>query len=83
VLQPELFIGSDSIQVVPKGKKFGICSEQEPATVVCQRIYSVLRSAKPHVRYTPFKVRKKLVVSLIMPLPHSNYGNFVFSTVDS
>jgi hypothetical protein len=49
--------------------------------VVCQRIYSILRSVKPHARYTPFGVKKKLVVSLIMP--HINYGNVVFSTVDS
>jgi hypothetical protein len=48
---------------------------------VCQRIYSVLRSVKPYARYTPFRVRKKLVVSLIMH--HINYGNVVFSTVDS
>jgi hypothetical protein len=25
--------------------------------VVCQRIYSILRSVKPHARYTPFGVR--------------------------
>jgi hypothetical protein len=48
---------------------------------VCQRIYSVLRSDKPHGRYTPFEVRKKVVVSLVMP--HINYGNVVFSPVDS
>jgi hypothetical protein len=30
VLQPELFIGLDSIEVVPRDfKKFGFCSEQE------------------------------------------------------
>jgi hypothetical protein len=49
--------------------------------MVCQRIYSVLKSVKPHAKYTPLGVRKKLVVSLIMP--HINYGNVVFSTVDS
>jgi hypothetical protein len=48
---------------------------------VCQRMYSVLRSVKPHARYTPFGVTKKLVVSLIML--NINYGNVVFSTVDS
>jgi hypothetical protein len=48
---------------------------------VCQIIYSVLRSLKPHARYTLFAVRNKLVVSLIMP--HIIYGNVTFSTVDS
>jgi hypothetical protein len=48
---------------------------------VCQIIYSVLRSLKPHERYTLFAVRNKLVVSLIMP--HIIYGNVTFSTVDS
>jgi hypothetical protein len=40
-----------------------------------------LRSVKPHARYTLFGVRNKLVLSLVMP--HINYGNVVFSTVDS
>jgi hypothetical protein len=48
---------------------------------VSQRIYSVLRYVKPHARYTPFGVRKELIVSLIVP--HINNGNVVFSTVDS
>jgi hypothetical protein len=38
------------------------------------------KSVKPHAKYTPFGVKKKLVVLLIMP--HINYGNVVFSTVD-
>jgi hypothetical protein len=86
VLQSELFIGPDSIEVVPKvtNLRFVLNRNLTPEDhykAVCQRIYSVLRSVKPHARYTPFRVRKKLVVSLVTP--HINYGNVVFSTVDS
>jgi hypothetical protein len=71
--------------VVPKVRNLGFVLNRNLTPVdhykaVCQRIYSVLRSVKPHARYTPFRVRKKLIVSLIMP---HNYGNVVFSTVDS
>jgi hypothetical protein len=48
---------------------------------VCQSIYSVLRSVKPHARYTSFGGRNILVVPLIVP--YYNYGNVVFSTVDA
>jgi hypothetical protein len=36
---------------------------------------------KADAAYTPFEVRKRLVLSLI--LPHVNYGNFVFTGADS
>jgi hypothetical protein len=86
VPQPELFIGPDSIEVVPKVRNLGFVLNKNLTPVdhykaVCQRIYSVLRSVKPHARYTPFGVRKKLVVSLV--IPHINYGNVVLSIVDS
>jgi hypothetical protein len=81
-----LFIGPDSIEVVRKLTNLGlvlnrILTPVDHYKAVCQRIYSVLRSVKPQARYTPFRVRKKLVVSLVMP--HINYGNVLFSTVDS
>jgi hypothetical protein len=47
---------------------------------VCQRIYWILRSLGPHAAHTPFEVRKRLVLSLI--LPHVNYGNIVFIGAD-
>jgi hypothetical protein len=56
---PELFIGPDLIEVVP------LVSNLTPVDhykVVCNKIYSVLRSVKPHPRYTYFEVRKKLVM---------------------
>jgi hypothetical protein len=78
VPQPELFIGPDLIEVVSKVRNLGFVLNRNLTPVVCQRIYAVLRSVKPHARYT---CRKKLFVSLIVP--HINYGNVVFSTVDS
>jgi hypothetical protein len=72
VPQPELFIGPDSIEVVPKVRNLGFVLNRNLTSVdhykeVCQRIYSVLRYVKPHARYTLFGVRKRLIVSLIMP----------------
>jgi hypothetical protein len=67
VPQPELFIGPDSIEVVPKVRNFRNFTPVDHYKVVYQRIYSVLRSVKPHPRYTPFGVRK-------------NYGNVVVPT---
>jgi hypothetical protein len=48
---------------------------------VCQRIYWIIRSLGPHAAHTPFEVRRRLVLSLI--LPHVNYGNIVFTGADS
>jgi hypothetical protein len=86
VPQLELFIGPDSIEVVPKVRNLGLVLNRNLTFVdhykaVFQRIYSVLRSVKSHGRYTLFGVRKKLIVSLIKP--HIDYGNDVFSTVGS
>jgi hypothetical protein len=85
VPQPELFIGPDSTVVVPKIRNLGFVLNRNLTPVdhykaVGQRIYSVLKSVKPHARYTPIRGRKKLVTSLIMP--HIIYGIVVFSTVD-
>jgi hypothetical protein len=46
---------------------------------VCQRIYWILRSLRPHA-HTPFEVSKRHLLSLI--LPHVNYGNIVFTGAD-
>jgi hypothetical protein len=78
VPQPELFIGPDWIKMVPKVRNLGFVLNKNLTPVnhhkaVCPRFYSLLRSVRPHTRYTPFGVMKKLVVSLIMP--HINYGN--------
>jgi hypothetical protein len=86
VPQPELFIGPDSIEVVPKVRCFGfdlnrILTPVDHYKAVCERIYSVLKSVQPYARYTPFGIRNKLVVLPIMR--HITYGNVVFSTVDS
>jgi hypothetical protein len=77
-----LFIGPDSIEVVPKVRNLGFVVNMnltpvDHYKVVCQRIFSVLKSVKPHARYTPFGVRKKLVVSLVTP--HIDYGIMMFS----
>jgi hypothetical protein len=45
------------------------------------RIYWILRSLRPHAAHTSFEVRRRLVLSLI--LPHVNYGNIVFTGADS
>jgi hypothetical protein len=66
VPQPELFISPDSIEVAPKVRNLGFVLNRNLTPVdhykaVCQRIYSILRSVKPHARYTPFGVRKKFL----------------------
>jgi hypothetical protein len=48
---------------------------------VCQRIYWILRFLRPHAAHPLFGVRRRLVLSLI--LPHVNYGNIVFTGADS
>jgi hypothetical protein len=59
VPQLELFIGLDSIEVVPKVRNLEFVLNRNLTSVdhykaVCQRIYSILRSVKPHARYTSF-----------------------------
>jgi hypothetical protein len=48
---------------------------------VCQKIYWILHSLRPHAAHTPFEVRRRLVLSFI--LLHVNYGNIVFTGADS
>jgi hypothetical protein len=48
---------------------------------VCQRVYWILCSLGSHAAHTPFQVRRRLVLSLI--LPQVNRGNIVFTGADS
>jgi hypothetical protein len=77
---PTQLIGSDVIKVVPKVNNLGfVLNERLTATdhfkKVCQKVYLILRSLRPHSSHTPFEVRKRLVVSLNMP--HIGYGGIV------
>jgi hypothetical protein len=79
-------IGTDVVKVVPRVRNLGfVLNERLTATdhckKVCQRIYWILRSLRPHAPHTPFEVRKRLFLSLI--LPHVNYGNIVVTGADS
>jgi hypothetical protein len=47
---------------------------------VCQKIYWILHFLGPHAAHTPFEVKRRLVLSLI--LPHVNYGNIAFTGAD-
>jgi hypothetical protein len=81
-----LLIGANVVKVVPRLRNLGfVLNERLTATdhfrKVCQRIYWILRYLRPHAAHTPFEVRKRLVLSLI--LPHVNYGNIVFTDADS
>jgi hypothetical protein len=83
--QPELYIGSDAIRVVNSVNNLGFVLNENLTAVdhskrVCRRIYSILRSIRPHTSHTPFPVRKRLVQFLVAP--HINYGNIVYSSVD-
>jgi hypothetical protein len=44
-------------------------------------VYWILRSSRPHASHTPFEVRRRLVVSLIMP--HIGYGGVVYAGADA
>jgi hypothetical protein len=55
---PTLLIGSDVIKVVPKVNNLGfVLNERLTATdhfkKVCQKVYWILRSLKPHASHTP------------------------------
>jgi hypothetical protein len=83
---PTLLIGANVVKVVLMVRNLGfVLNDRITATdhfrKVCQRIYWTLRSLRPRAAHTPFKVRRILVLSLI--LPHVNYGNIVFTGADS
>jgi hypothetical protein len=77
---PTLLIGSGVTKVVHKVNNLGfVLNERLTATYhfkkVCQKVYWILRSLRPHASHTPFEVRRRLVLSLI--IPHIGYGGFV------
>jgi hypothetical protein len=70
---PTLLIGANVIKVVPRVGILGfVLNKRLTATdhfrKVYQRIYWILRSLKPHAAHTQFEVRRRLVLSLILPL---------------
>jgi hypothetical protein len=70
------------VKVVPKVNNLGfVLNEELTATdnfkKVCQKVYWILRSLKPHASHTPFEVRRRLVVSPIMI--HIGYGGIVYA----
>jgi hypothetical protein len=80
---PTLLIGSDVIKVVPKINNLGfVLNERLTATAhfkkVCQKVFWILRSLRPHASH---EVRRRLVVSLIMP--HIGYGGIVYAGADA
>jgi hypothetical protein len=49
---------------------------------VCQKIYWILRSLRPHASHTPFEVRRRrLLLSFIMP--HIGYEDIVYAGADA
>jgi hypothetical protein len=83
---PTLLIGSDVIKVFPIVNNLGfVLDERLTATdyfkKVCQKVYWILRSLRSHALHTPFAVRTRLVVSLIMP--HIEYGGIVNAGADA
>jgi hypothetical protein len=47
----------------------------------CAKRFRILRSLRSHASHTPFEVRRRLVLSLIMP--HIGYGDIVYADVDA
>jgi hypothetical protein len=70
-----LLIGDNVVKVVPRVRNLGfVLNERLTATdyfrKVCQKIYWILRSLRPHAAHNPFEVRRRL-------------GNIVFTGADS
>jgi hypothetical protein len=80
---PTLLIGSDVIKVVPEINNLGFVLNERLTHFkkVRQKVYLILRSLRLHSSHTPFEVRKRLVVSLIMP--HIGYGGIVYAGADA
>jgi hypothetical protein len=66
-----LLIGSNVVKDVPRVILGFVLNEKLTAMdhfkKVCQRIYWILSSLGPHAANTPFEVRRRLVLSLILP----------------
>jgi hypothetical protein len=83
---PVLLIESDVIKFVPTINNLGfVLNKRLTATdhfkKVCQKVYWILRSLRPHASHMPSVVRRRLVVSLIMPL--IGYGGIVYAGADA
>jgi hypothetical protein len=83
---PTLLIGYDVIKVVHKVNSLCfVLNEGLMATdhfkKVCQKVYWILRSLKPHASHIPFEVPTRLVVSLIMP--HIGYEGILYAVADA
>jgi hypothetical protein len=79
---PTLLIGFHVIMVVPKVNSLDfVLNERLTVTdhfkKVCQKVYWILRFLRQHASHTPFEVRRRLVVSLIMP--HIGHGGIVYA----
>jgi hypothetical protein len=68
-------IGGNVVKVVLKVKNLGFVLNERHTTT--DHFRNVLR---PHDAHTPCEVKRRLVLSVI--LPHVNYGNIVFSDAD-
>jgi hypothetical protein len=85
-IPPPTLLGDNVVKVVSRVRNLGfVLNERLTGTdhfrKVFQKIYWILRSLGPHAAHTSFEVRRRLVLSLI--LPHVNYGNIVFTGADS
>jgi hypothetical protein len=77
-----LLIGSDVIKLAPKVNNLGyVLNERLTATGHFKKVYWILRSLRPYALHTPFEVRRRLVVALIMP--HIGYGGIVYAGADA
>jgi hypothetical protein len=79
---PTLLIGFDVIMVITKVNSLGfVLNERLTVTdhfkKMCQKVNWILRSLRPHSSHTPFEVRRRLVVSLIMP--HIGHGGIMYA----
>jgi hypothetical protein len=73
-----LLIGANSVNVVPRVGSFGfVLNEKLAATDHFRKVCSL----RLHSAHIPFKVRRRLVLSLI--LPPANYGIILFTGADS
>jgi hypothetical protein len=79
-------IVTDFIKVVPKVNNLGFILNERLTAInyfkrVCQKVYSILHSLRPHASHIPFEVRRSLVVSLI--IPYIGYGGIVYVGADA
>jgi hypothetical protein len=84
ILPPMQLIGSDVIKVVNNLGFLlnGRLTVTDHFKKVCQKIFWILRSFRPPLApHTLFEVRKRLIVSLIMP--HIGYGGILYAGAEA